>query len=126
MTDSTKIQLICILIHDDLKVRDSPFSIKVPREEDFGGIIHYVKEVTPSLKAKDHRKFKFYKPPLEHPICISHSLSGFQLSQEHLASPLLITCKVQDEFQEKGTDRHSDVDLVVHVNSRNLSAPSTL
>ncbi|KAI9429242.1 hypothetical protein H4582DRAFT_2065551 [Lactarius indigo] len=84
------VQLLCILIDNDLKVRDFPFTIKVPIREEVGGIIHYVKEVTPSLRNKDHGKFRFYKPPLNHPIHVSDPHPRFQLTTEHLRSPLLI------------------------------------
>ncbi|KAI9437734.1 hypothetical protein H4582DRAFT_2077346 [Lactarius indigo] len=98
MNDSTTVWLICILIDDYLKICDSPFTIMVLPEEDFGGVIDYVKEVTPSLKGKDHGKFRFYKPPLDSPICVSQSLHG-------------------EEFQEKDADCHFDIDVIAHVDS---------
>jgi hypothetical protein len=36
-----------------------------------------VKEVTPSLKDEDHGKFKFYKPPSDHPVSLLVSFMGF-------------------------------------------------
>ncbi|KAI9446715.1 hypothetical protein H4582DRAFT_2052659 [Lactarius indigo] len=102
------VRLLCILIDDDLKVHDFPFTIKVPIREEVGGIIRYVKEVTPSLRDKDHGKFRFYKPPLNHPIHVSDPHPGFQLTTEHLRSPLLILGNVlvlEDRtFREYFTD----------------------
>jgi hypothetical protein len=118
-------KLFCVLIDDNLRILDSAFSIKVPPEEDFGEIIHYVKEITPSLKDKDHRKFTFFKPPSGHAIHISHSLSGSQLAPEHLENPLLITCTVHEEFPEKYTDNKSVVDLIIYVKSGDHSTFST-
>ncbi|KAH9020352.1 hypothetical protein EDB85DRAFT_1896221 [Lactarius pseudohatsudake] len=117
MNDSTTVRLICILIDDDLKIRNSPFTITVPIEEDFGGLIDYMKEATPSVRDKDHGNFRFYKPPLDNPICVSQSHHGFPLTREYLRSALLITCKVNEEFQEKGDDHHFDIDVIVHVDS---------
>ncbi|KAH9163359.1 hypothetical protein EDB89DRAFT_1912734 [Lactarius sanguifluus] len=119
MDDSTTVwtvRLICVRIDNDLKICNSPFNIMVPSSEDFGGVIHYVKEVTPSLRDKDHGKFRFYKPPLDHPIHVS-SLHRFQLTQEHLRSVLPITCKVEEEFWEKDADRCFNIDVIVCVDS---------
>jgi len=115
--NSATVRLICILIGDDLKICDSPFTITVPSEEDFGGVIHYVKGVTPSLRDRDHGKFSFFKPPSDRPICISHSHHGLQLTREHLGRALLITWKVSEVFQEKGVDRRFDIDAIIHVSS---------
>ncbi|KAH9008452.1 hypothetical protein EDB85DRAFT_1904224 [Lactarius pseudohatsudake] len=98
-------------------IRNSPFTITVPIEEDFGGLIDYVKEATPSVRDKDHGNFRFYKPPLDNPICVSQSHHGFPLTREYLGSALLITCKVNEEFQEKGDDHRFDIDVIVHVDS---------
>ncbi|KAI9442137.1 hypothetical protein H4582DRAFT_2054657 [Lactarius indigo] len=98
-------------------VRDSPFHIKMPPEEEIGEVVNYVKLVTPSIKDKDHGKFSFYKPPLDRPIRVSHSLSGFQLTQKDLGNPLFIPLTIGEVFQEKGADCRFDVDIIVHVDS---------
>jgi hypothetical protein len=117
MSDSTAVRLVCVVIDDDLKVANSPFTVTVPPYEDFGGFVDYVKAVTPSLKDKDHGKFKFYKPPLDHPIPALHSLHGFQLTREHLGNPILIACKTKEVFQEKEADRRFDIDVIIHTGS---------
>ncbi|KAI9435864.1 hypothetical protein H4582DRAFT_2059329 [Lactarius indigo] len=111
------VRLLCILIDDDLKVRDFPFTIKVPVREEVGGIIRYVKEVTPSLRDKDHGKFRFYKPPLNHPIHVSDPHPRFQLTTEHLRSPLYVPCGISEEFSENGDDRRFDIDVIVQIDS---------
>jgi hypothetical protein len=118
MTESTSntIRLVCVLINDKLKIRDSVFIIKVPSSYDFGDVIHSVKEVTPSLKDKDHGKFRFYKPPSSHPVSAS-SFHGFQLTPENLGSPLLVLHKINEVFLEKNVDKCYAVDVVVQVNS---------
>ncbi|KAH9012536.1 hypothetical protein EDB85DRAFT_2158946 [Lactarius pseudohatsudake] len=119
MNDSTTVRLICVLIGDDLKIRGSSFTITVPSEEDFGGVIDYVKEATPSVRDKDHGNFRFYKPPLDNPISVSQSLHGFPLTREYLGlgSALLITSKVSEECQKKDADRRFNIDVIVHVDS---------
>ena len=49
-------------------------------------------------------EFRLYKPPLHCPIHDSHSLNGFQLTQEHLSNPLFVPYKVNEVFQEKDRD----------------------
>ncbi|KAH9170484.1 hypothetical protein EDB89DRAFT_1907733 [Lactarius sanguifluus] len=119
MNNSTTVQLICILIGDDLKIHGSSFTITVLSEEDFGGVINYMKEATPSVRDKDHGNFRFYKPLLDNPISVSQSLHGFPLTREYLRlrSALLITCKVSEEFQEKDADCHFNIDVIIHVDS---------
>jgi hypothetical protein len=117
MTDSTVVRLVCIRIEDNLKVHDAPFTIRVPPSEDIGGVIHFVKEVTPSLKDIDHGKFRFYKPPSDHPVSVCKVFHGFQLTRENLGSPLPVPCKVDEVFLEKDAGRRFDIDIVVHINS---------
>ncbi|KAI9437733.1 hypothetical protein H4582DRAFT_2058047 [Lactarius indigo] len=89
----------------------------MPPEEEIGEVINYVKVVTPSVKDKDHGKFSFYKPPLDCPIRVSHSLSGFQLTQKDLGNPLFIPLTIGEVFPEKGADCRFNVDIIVHVDS---------
>ena len=116
MNNSTTVRLICVLIDDDLKIRDSPFTIKVPTDGEISDVIRYVQEVTPSLKDRDHGKFSFFKPPSESPVYVSNSTHGLQLSRKHLGSSLCIIDKVS-MFQEKGDNCRSNIDVVIHVGS---------
>ncbi|KAH9043912.1 hypothetical protein EDB85DRAFT_1885418 [Lactarius pseudohatsudake] len=69
----------------------------------------------------DHKRFRLYKPPLSHPIDVSDSLNGLQLTEEHLTDPLLppytVKKKFQEKFQENGDDRRLSVDVIVCVDS---------
>ncbi|KAH9001395.1 hypothetical protein EDB92DRAFT_1812202 [Lactarius akahatsu] len=55
MNDDSNVRLLCVVVDDNLKVRDSSFTIMVSSEEVFGGIIARiigcVVEFTPSLQA---------------------------------------------------------------------------
>ncbi|KAH9014863.1 hypothetical protein EDB85DRAFT_1899000 [Lactarius pseudohatsudake] len=117
MDVSTKIKLSCVLVDDNFQVRNNTFTLRVPLDEDIGGVVNYVKEVTPSVRDKDHGKFKFYKPPLDHPIRISRLHHGFQLTQKDIGDLLLVPLTVSEVFQEKGADRRFDIDVVVHIDS---------
>ncbi|KAI9435402.1 hypothetical protein BJY52DRAFT_1197588 [Lactarius psammicola] len=122
MNNSTTVRLICVLIDDDLKIRDSPFTIKVPTDGEISDVIRYVQEVTPSLKDRDHGKFSFFKPPSESPVYVSNSTHGLQLSRKHLGSSLCIIDKVS-MFQEKGDNCRSNIDVVIHVGSGEHGGP---
>ncbi|KAH9017866.1 hypothetical protein EDB85DRAFT_2154902 [Lactarius pseudohatsudake] len=116
MSDSTKVRLLCIVIGDDLRVQYSSFLISVPLEEVFGCIIGDVMVSNPSLKGVDHRKFRFYKLPSGHPIRDSNELNGFQLTEEHLTNPLLVSSQVNEAFrEEKGANSRSDIDVVIRI-----------
>lgn len=116
MGDSTKVRLICVVMGgDDLKVRDSSFTLTVPSQEDFSGVVGYVIEATPSLKSVDRGKIRLYKPPLDLPIRVSNSLNELQLNQKHLTQPLLGPCEVKEKFSEKNADRRMDIDVIVRV-----------
>ena len=116
MNDSTNAQLLCIVTDDNLKIRDSSFIVAVPHDSDLGGVIDCVLDVNPSLKGMDHRRFRLYKPPSHCPIRDSHSLNGFQLTQEHLSNPLFVTYKVNEVFQEKDGDHRFDIDVIIRLN----------
>jgi hypothetical protein len=116
MNDSTNARLLCVVIDDNLKIRDSSFIITVPYDSDFGGVIDCVLDVNPSLKGMDHGKFKLYKPPAQCPIRDSHALHGFQLTQEHLSDPLLMPHKVNEVYQEKDADHRFDIDVIIRTN----------
>ncbi|KAH9043364.1 hypothetical protein EDB85DRAFT_1885688 [Lactarius pseudohatsudake] len=105
MSDDSNVRLLCVVVDDNLKVRDSSFTIMVPSEEVFGGIIGCVVEVTPSLQGVDYGKFRFYKPPLNYPIHVSDLLNGLQLTREHLTDPLLPPYTAKEKFQMNG-DNH--------------------
>ncbi|KAH9015370.1 hypothetical protein EDB85DRAFT_2156742 [Lactarius pseudohatsudake] len=115
MSDSTKVRLLCIVIGDDLRVQHSSFLITVPLEEAFGCIIGDVMDSNPSLKGVDHRKFRFYKLPSGHPIRDSNELNGFQLTEEHLTNPLLVSSQVNEAFREKDASPRSDIDVVIRI-----------
>ncbi|KAH9013674.1 hypothetical protein EDB85DRAFT_1899608 [Lactarius pseudohatsudake] len=106
---------ICILVDDKLVVRNSPFNISVPSEEEIGEFVNYVKNATPSVRDKDHGKFSFYQPPLDCPIRVTESLPGSQLTRKDLGTLLLIPFTVGEVFQEKGADRRFDIDVIVHL-----------
>ena len=116
MNDSTNARLLCIVADDSLKIRDSSFIITITRDSDLGGVIDCVLDVNPSLKGTDHGKFKLYKPPSHFPIRDSHSLHGFQLTQEHLSDPLLVPYRVDKVFQEKDADHRFDIDVIIRLN----------
>ncbi|KAH9024720.1 hypothetical protein EDB84DRAFT_1564321 [Lactarius hengduanensis] len=118
MDDSTnsKLQLLCIVTDEDLKVCGSSFAVTVPTREEFGGVISLIVEVVPSLKDMDHGRFRLYKPPSGYPIRDSHSLDGLQLMKEHLTDPLYPPYKVEEKFREKGADHDFDIDVIVRVN----------
>ncbi|KAH9020351.1 hypothetical protein EDB85DRAFT_2153124 [Lactarius pseudohatsudake] len=97
------------------------FTLRVPLDEDIGGVVNYVKGVTLSVRDKDHGKFKFYKPPSDHPICISHLHHGFQLTRKDIGDLLLVPLTVSEVFQKKGADRRFNIDVVVHIDSEEHS-----
>ncbi|KAH9013862.1 hypothetical protein EDB85DRAFT_2280746 [Lactarius pseudohatsudake] len=109
------VRLRCILVDDKLVVRNSPFNISVPSEEEIGEFINYVKNAMPSVRDKDHGKFSFYQPPLDCPIRVTESLPGSQLTRKDLGTLLLIPFTVGEVFQEKGADRRFDIDVIVHL-----------
>ena len=118
--DSMNVRLLCVVVDNSLKVCDSSFTIKVPSGGLCGRIISCVVEVTPSLQGVDHKRFRLYKPPSSHPIHVSDSLDGLQLTEEHLVDPLLppyTVKKFQERFQENGDDRCLSVDAIVCVDS---------
>jgi hypothetical protein len=118
MNDSTMVWLLCILIDDELKVCDSPFAITVPTSEEIGRVIHFVKEVTPSLQDDDHGKFTSYKPPSHYQVSVLHSFHGFQLTQENLESALQVSCKINEVFREKDVGHGLNIDVIVHINGK--------
>ncbi|KAH9018400.1 hypothetical protein EDB84DRAFT_1442447 [Lactarius hengduanensis] len=109
------VRLRCILVDDKLVVRNSPFNISVPSEEEIGEFVNYVKNTTPSVRDKDHGKFSFYQPPLDCPIRVTESLPGSQLTRKDLGTLLLIPFTVGEVFQEKGADHRFDIDVIVHL-----------
>lgn len=116
MNDSTKFRLLCIVTDNNLKVRNSSFSVTVPSDEEFGGIIGYLTDATPSLKGIDYGKFRLYKPPSGYPIRVSDPLDGLQLTDKHASDLLPPPCKVKEKFQEKEADERFDVDVIIRVN----------
>jgi hypothetical protein len=115
MSVSSEVRLLCIVIDDNLKVRDSSFIVSVSSDTDLGGVIGCVVEITPSLRSVDHRKFKLYQPPQNNCIVDSHSLDGAQLTQEHLANPLFVSFKVNEIFREKSPEHRLHIDVIVCV-----------
>ncbi|KAH9166203.1 hypothetical protein EDB89DRAFT_1910857 [Lactarius sanguifluus] len=98
-------------------VHDSSFIIRVPTKEEVGRIIRYVKEVTPSLKDIDYIKFRFYKPPVNHLISVSDPHPGFQLTREHLRSPLYVSYSISEEFPESNGNCCLVIDVIIQIDS---------
>jgi hypothetical protein len=117
-SSATITRLFCIVIDDNLQVRDSSFFITVPSNECLDLVITTVMSATPSLSRVDRSKFRLYKPPPELPItCNSSSLNGCQLTEKHISKHLSLPLRVWEAFPEKDDTRRFDIDVIVRVSS---------
>ncbi len=91
----TTIDLTCIVVFcSSLKVRDRLFVVRVQPEHSCSGILRQLKEVIPSLKNQDQKKFCLHKPVLDIPA----SEVPAQLAQQHLGESLFIHDNVKSSF----------------------------
>ena len=112
-------RLFCIVVYDNLKVRDSSFIVTVPSDAYLDSVLTAVLAVTPSLNRVDRSKFKLYKPPTNLPIpCNSVLLEGGgQLTEHHISGRIYLPHRVDEVFpdSEKDDTRRFNIDLIIRV-----------